>query len=164
MPVMRAANATLRRSIGQRFASSLVACALGVAPILANVWPAFGKGEMFYVGGATPAAHGHAAHDGSAAHEGHADHANHADHQGHAALDRHAGHQVADAGSHHSPAQHQAHCALCELAFLGWAPPLDLSLGCAEACPVDRTVPIAAVAPRLLALWPSAQARAPPLA
>ena len=159
---MRAATATLRRSIGQRFASLLVALALGVAPILANVWPAFGKGEMFYVGDTASATHdGHAAHDGSAAHEGHADHANH---QGHAALEGHAGHQVADAGSHHSPAQHQAHCALCELAFLGWAPPLDLSLGCAEACPVDRTVPIAAVTPRLLALWPSAQARAPPLA
>jgi hypothetical protein len=103
---------------------------------LASVWPAFGKGEMLYVG-ETAAAHvDHSAHEG---------------------------HHAAASESDHSPARHQAHCALCELAFLGWAPPINLGLGCTETCVTDRAEQIVTTSPRFLLVWPRARARAPPL-
>jgi len=105
--------------------------ALLLAPALANIWPAFGKGAMLFVGETV------AAHDEHAAHEGH---------------------QAPAPQSHH-----QQHCALCVLAFLAWAPPAVPALGCTEACVTDRGAQVAESTPRLLLVWRSAQARAPPL-
>jgi len=108
--------------------------ALIVAPVLANVWPAFGKGPMLYVGGADAS---HVVVDAHAAHTGHAQPA----HESH----------------------HQAHCALCVLAFLGWAPPLALELPSIAASAIDRAVTVAAQVLRLRPVWLGARARAPPL-
>jgi hypothetical protein len=135
MNLMRAASTTLLRTFPQRCALVAVVVALVLAPVLANVWPAFGKGEMLYVA------------DGVTAHGDHSSH---------------EGHQATASDSHPSPPHHQAHCALCELAFLGWAPPIDLSLGCTETGITDRTEQAVATTPRLLLLWPGAQARGPP--
>jgi len=133
---MQAARVTLRRTVEQRVALLAFVFALVFAPALANVWPAFGKGEMLFVGDAVAA---------------------HADQAGHAA------HQDAATESHHSESHHQQHCALCVLAFLGWAPPLDLSLGCTGTCGPDRAARVAETAAHPLFVWPGAQARAPPI-
>ena len=122
------------RGIEQRLLLFGLVLALIVAPVLANVWPAFGKGPMLYVGDAEAS---HVAVDGHAAHGGHA----HPAHESH----------------------HQTHCALCVLAFLGWAPPLALELPSIAASAIDRAVTVAAHVPRLRLVWPGARARAPPL-
>ena len=131
------ASTDRRRATGQRALSLLFAAVMALAPILANVWPAFGKGPMLYVG--TPAAAS----------------AQQVDHAGHAG---HEGHEAPAPGSHH-----QQHCALCVLALLGWAPPAGLSIGCLQAAVRDPVAWIALAAPRLQPIWQSAQARAPPL-
>src|SRR5947208_16804266 len=100
---MSTARAKLKQSAEQRVALLAFVAALFLAPLLANTWPAFGKGPMLFTGAAvaTPS-----------------DHRQHADHEGH---------QAPATESHH-----QRHCALCVLAFLGWAPPVGLSLGCVQ--------------------------------
>lgn len=133
---MRAASNTSPRRFRQRILLLGVVAAFAFAPLLANVWPAFGKGEMLYVGEVAAADVDHSAHEGH-----------------HAAAD----------DSHHSQSRHQVHCALCVLALLGWAPPIDLSLGCTETRVIDRAVHFTAATPRVLLVWPDAQARAPPL-
>ena len=122
------------RGIEQRLLLFGLVLALIVAPVLANVWPAFGKGPMLYVGGADAS---HVVVDAHAAHTGHAQPA----HESH----------------------HQAHCALCVLASLGWAPPLALELPSTATRGIDRAVTVAAPVPRLRPVWPGARARAPPL-
>jgi len=134
MPAMRFAarpSLTLRR----RVLSLGVVAAFALAPLLANVWPAFGKGQMLYVG------------------EVAADQIDHS---------THAGHHAAAGDSHHAPAGHQAHCALCVLALLGWAPPVDLSPGSLEPPLADRAAHRVTVTPRLLLVWPDTLARGPP--
>ena len=123
-----------RRGIEQRLLLFGLVVALIVAPVLANVWPAFGRGAMLYVGAAEAS---QVAVDAHAAHAGHAQ----AAHESH----------------------HKVHCALCVLAFLGWAPPLALGLCNIAAGAIDRTVTVVANAPCLQPAWPGAQARAPPL-
>jgi hypothetical protein len=113
-----------------------VVAALALAPMLANVWPAFGKGEMLYVGEVAAADVDHSAHEG---------------------------HHAAAGDSHHSPTRHQVHCALCVLALLGWAPPIDLGFGRIESPVIDRAPHVVANTPRLLLAWPDGLARAPPL-
>jgi hypothetical protein len=137
---MRTAPATPRRTFEQRAALFAFVVALVLAPALANVWPAFGKGEMLFVGDAAATQTDHAAH------------------QGHHA----AATEAQQPHTQHRQSHHQTHCALCVLAFLGWAPPIDLSIGCTTTCLTERTKPLVASAPRVLLLWPSAQARAPP--
>jgi len=111
--------------------------ALALAPLLVNVWPAFGKGTMLFVGEtALPASQ-------------QIDHAEHASHEGRAAPA--------------SESHHQRHCALCVLALLGWAPPLDLAVGGGETGATHRIASIPLSAPRLPLAWPGARARAPPL-
>jgi hypothetical protein len=121
----------------QRLRVAGVVVTLALAPVLANVWPAFGKGQMLYVGDAPGAGIDHSAHLGHDA--------------------------EASNSSHHDQSRHQAHCALCVLAFLGWAPPIDLSVAATEIAAIDRARRrvVTAAAPSLL--WPNAQARAPPL-
>jgi hypothetical protein len=136
MAVVRAAFVRSRWILMARVRVLGVVAAFALAPLLANVWPAFGKGQMLYVGEVAAADVDHSAHEG---------------------------HHAAGRDSHHSPAGHQVHCALCVLALLGWAPPVDLSFDWTETRVIDRAVHLAATAPRLLLLWPDAQARAPPL-
>ena len=131
---MSTAHANPQRRLEQRLWLLGLVVALVFAPVLANVWPAFGKGPMLYV---------------DTAHATQLDANPHAAHEGHAAPA--------------SRSHHQQHCALCVLAFLGWAPPVDLSLDCTATCAVDKMVPVAAQAPHLTLVWPGAQARAPPI-
>ena len=137
---MPTASTNLQPTLGQRPWLLVLVVALVLAPLLANIWPAFGKGPMLFVAEAAGQ---------QSEHEAHAQHAAHGAHEAH----------EAPADQSH----HQRHCALCVLAFLGWAPPADLSLGCAEARATECGTWIAADAPRLQLAWPSAQARAPPL-
>jgi Protein of unknown function (DUF2946) len=134
--VMPSTRATPRRSLEQRLLLFGFVVALVCAQVLANLWPAFGKGAMLYVGE-------------SSAHAAHAEHADHAAHEGH----------PAPATRSH----HEAHCALCVLALLGWAPPVVADLGSADARVINRDVQVASSTPRLLLLWRTAQPRAPPL-
>jgi hypothetical protein len=133
---MRAASATSLRTLMQRLVVLAVVAVFALAPLVANVWPAFGRGAMLYTGDVAAAEVDHSAHEG---------------------------HHAAASDSQHAPPHHQVHCALCMLALLGWAPPIDLGLGCAEARVIDRAQHLVANAPRPLLLWPDAQARAPPL-
>jgi len=114
-----------------------VTLTLALAPVLANVWPAFGKGQMLYVGDASGAAIDHSAHQ------------------------RH--HAGAGNTARHDPSSHQAHCALCLLALLGWAPPIELSLAATDPAAIDRVRHWVVTAATPSLLWPDAQARAPPL-
>jgi hypothetical protein len=134
---MSTAYANPQRRFEQRLLLLGFVVALVLAPVLANIWPAFGKGRMLYVGTTATTQ---------------VDAGPHAGHEGHAA----------PASQSHDP-QHQQHCALCVLAFLGWAPPVDLSLDCEATCAVEKALPITAQVPHLTLVWPGAQARAPPL-
>jgi hypothetical protein len=124
----------LRRTTARRSLLLALIAALALAPLLANMWPAFGKGAMLFVG--EPAFSS-------------PQHAYHGEHEG----------QPTPASESHP----QRHCALCVLALLGWAPPVDLAIGCGETVATDRTAPIALLAPRLQPSWPGAYPRAPPL-
>src|SRR5882672_10532810 len=95
---MPTASTNLQRTLGQRPWLLALVVALVLAPLLANIWPAFGKGPMLFVAETAGQPSAHEAHEAPA-----------------------------------DQSHHQRHCALCVLAFLGWAPPADLSLGCAEA-------------------------------
>jgi len=122
------------RAIGQRVGLLAFVASLVLAPALANIWPAFGKGEMLYVGEPSPADH--------SAHQGHH-------------------HPGVEAGKPR-PHDHKAHCALCVVAFLGWAPPVDLNVDSGSVPVAEPPVAPADAAPCPLLLWPRAQARAPP--
>ncbi|HTT11573.1 MAG TPA: DUF2946 family protein [Burkholderiaceae bacterium] len=130
---MSGAHLHAKRGIERRLLLLGFVAALIVAPVLANVWPAFGKGPMLCVA----ATEAHVAVDADAAHAGYAP----------------PGHE-----SHH-----QVHCALCALACLGWAPPLALGLSSLGAGAIDHAVTVIAQGPRAQAAWPGARARAPPL-
>jgi hypothetical protein len=124
----------LRRTTARRSLLLALVTALALAPLLVNIWPAFGKGAMLFVG--APALFS-------------PQHAYHAEHEGHA--------------TPASESHPERHCALCVLALLGWAPPVDLAIACGEPVAIDRTAPIALLAPRLRPSWPGAYPRAPPL-
>jgi hypothetical protein len=144
---MRAKPAHPKRALKQRALLAFIV-ALALAPFLANIWPAFGKGQMLWVAAdvTTPA-----------------DHSAHAAHQNHPAAATEADLPTAHHTPGHQPSEHQQHCALCVLAFLGWAPPVDFAITCTDSCDSDRAPIVAATTPRLLLLWTGAQARAPPL-
>jgi len=124
------------RTLTQRLVVLGVVAGFALAPLVANVWPALGRGAMLYTGEMAAAEVDHSAH---------------------------AGHHAAADGAQHATSHHQKHCALCMLALLGWAPPIDLGLGRIETRITDRAPQLVASAPRALLLWPDAQARAPPL-
>lgn len=145
---MCAKPAVLRRSLPQRFALLAFVVALLIAPLLVNVWPALGKGPMLVVASDVATQVDHSAH------------ARHHDHDAGAAQGPHASHPTTE----HDESHHQQHCALCVLAFLGWAPPIDLVVACAPSSAADRAPPLADSTPRVPLLWRNAQARAPPLA
>jgi hypothetical protein len=136
---MQAATASSPVPFAQRVTLFALVVALVLAPALANIWPAFGKGEMLYVG------------ETAAAPSVHADHANHADHA------THEGHAPATAHLHHA-----VHCALCVLASLGWAPFAAFDAGDAQHSIAERAAPAASQALRAPLAWRSAQPRAPP--
>jgi Protein of unknown function (DUF2946) len=137
MKIMRASSATARRIFVQRLLVAGVVVTLALAPGLANVWPAFGKGEMLYVGDVPAAGIDHSAQEGH--------------------------HTGARNSSGHDPSRHQGHCALCVLAMLGWAPPIGLSPAATGSAATDRAPQQVVRAGRPSLLWPDAQARAPPL-
>src|SRR5262249_49480367 len=127
------------RRPGQRALLLALVAALALAPLLANIWPALGRGAMLYVSEAVASSSPQAV-----------------DHS------RHAGPQVHPAPARESHPPH-APGALCVLACLGWAPPVDLSIDGADAAFTDRAAWIALAAPRGQLARHSAQARAPPL-
>ena len=133
---MRARCANSSRTLTGRFVVLGVVVGFALAPLVANVWPAMGRGAMLYTGDVAVAETDHSAH---------------------------ARHDAAADGSQHPTPHHQTHCALCMLALLGWAPPIDLGLGRIETRLTDRAPQLLASASRLLPLWPDAQARAPPI-
>src|SRR5215467_1553008 len=133
---MPAGFAASSRTLVQRFVVLGVVAVFALAPLVADVWPALGRGAMLYTGNVAAAEVDHSAH---------------------------AGHHAATGKSQHTTSHHQTHCALCMLALLGWAPPIDLALGRIDARVDDRPPQFAEIAPRALLLWPDAQARAPPL-
>jgi hypothetical protein len=127
----------LRRTTARRALLLALVTALALAPLLVNIWPAFGRGAMLFVGEtALPV-------------PPQVDHAEHAGHEGNAAPA--------------SESHHQRHCALCVLALLGWAPPLDLGMSGGETVATHRIASILLTAPQLQLAWPGAHARAPPL-
>ena len=123
---MPTASTNLQPTLGQRPWLLALVVALVLAPLLANIWPAFGKGPMLFVAEAAGQ---------QSEHEAHAQHAAHGAHEAH----------EAPADQSH----HQRHCALCVLAFLGWAPPIDLSIGCSPTSGTERTKPLVASAKSL---------------
>jgi len=191
-----------RRSIERRAVAAALAFALAAAPVLASLWPAFGKGPMLRTGEpaaeqatplerqaarGAPGPHHHEGLDDESRGPGHvaSAHADSASAAGHGA-GHHAGIQhtnnhpgdnehgdhdhggIPDADGGDEPGRaagshHTQHCALCVLAFLGWAPPGTHLLVSPERAVVARPKLAAEFAPRASLVWDRAQARAPPL-
>ncbi|HTT10369.1 MAG TPA: DUF2946 family protein [Burkholderiaceae bacterium] len=124
-----------RGAIGQRIGVLAFVVSLVLAPALANIWPAFGKGEMLYVADAPSLDH--------SAHAGH--------------------HHPGTDKAQRPPHDHKAHCALCVLAFLGWAPPADLSISSGSTAVANLPAALPEDRPRSAPIWSGAHARAPPI-
>ncbi len=132
----------------------LFVVALVLAPALASVWPALGRGPMLYTG--EPAAH--VAHD----HQAVADAAHECDeaHVSGANTGAESHHADHDAQPDHT--NHAQHCALCVLVSLAWAPVVHVAPGADAPPAVHRRALQRDTSPRSQVVWSRAQARAPP--